>query len=86
MAAKTPDSIKGERIGNMRMLRLTFSATNLDDTDTVTVGGSTFPFVGAWFAPTTTTGVVGISHSAGVLTVACSAANQVGTLYVLCRG
>lgn len=86
MASKTADLIKRETLGSLGMIRLNFTATNLDNGDTITIGSATFPYVSAWFAPSTTTGVVGVAHSAGVLTVACSADNQVGDLFVLVRG
>ena len=83
MAAKTPDTIRQENLGTVRLVMAIFSSTNIDDTDTYTTGMD--GIVGAWFAPDLTTGVVGVSNAAGVLTFAASAANQTGTLYILQR-
>lgn len=83
MAAKTPDSVRMDSLGSLRLIQAIFSSTNLDDTDTYATGIT--GIVGAWFAPDTTTGVVGVANSAGTLTFACSAANQTGTLFILAR-
>lgn len=83
MAAKTPDSVSQESLGSLRLVRAVFSSTNLDNTDTYTTNIT--GVIDAWFSPSTTTGVTGCSVSAGVITFACSADNQLGTLYILCR-
>lgn len=83
MAAKTPDAVYRESLGTVNLVRCEFTSTNLDNTDTYTTGIA--GIVGAWFSPSTTTGVVGVSNASGVLTFACSADNQVGTLFILCR-
>lgn len=83
MAAKTPDTVRQENLGTLRLVMALFTSTNLDNADTWTTGMD--GIVGAWFAPNTTTGVVGVDNSAGVLTFACSADNQTGTLYILQR-
>lgn len=84
MAAKTPDSVYQESLGSLRLIRAKFTSTNLDNTDTYATGID--GIVDAWFSPSTTTGVVGVSNSSGTLTFACSADNQVGTLFILVRG
>lgn len=83
MAAKTPDSVSQENLGSVRLVLGTFSTTNLDNADTYTTNLT--GLIKAWFEPSTTTGVVGCNISSGVITFACSADNQVGTLYMLCR-
>lgn len=83
MAAKTPDSVKQDKLGTVRLIYAFFTSTNLDNTDTYATGID--GIIGAWFAPNTTTGVVGVSNSSGTLTFACSADNQTGTLFILAR-
>lgn len=83
MAAKTPDSVKIDSLGSVRLIRAGFTSTNLDNADTYATGIK--GIVGAWFSPDTTTGVVGVSNSAGTLTFACSADNQTGTLFILAK-
>lgn len=84
MAAKTPDSVRQENLGSARLVMAIFSTTNIDNTDTYATGMK--GIIGAWFAPDTTTGVVGVSNSAGTLTFAASADNQTGILFILHRG
>ena len=83
MAAKTPDSVKQDKLGTVRLIYANFTSTNLDDTDTYATGID--GIIGAWFSPDSTKGVVGVSNSAGTLTFACSADNQTGTLFILAR-
>ena len=83
MASKPPDSVAQDNLGSLRLVRASYVATNIDDTDTwdTKIKG----IVDAWFGPSTTSGVVGVAISGTTLTFAASAANQVGTLYILAR-
>lgn len=88
MAAKTPDSINIHSMGDCKLLRATFSTTNLDDTDTWTSGLS--GVVDYWFTgknnPTTqaSAGIHGaFVASTGVFTFYPGEDNWEGTLFIM---
>lgn len=85
MGAKTPSSKLNENIGSLRLIVLPFA--NVDNGDTYT--SNIKSIVACYFKTTTTTGAVGCYVSTaltGIITFACSADDQVGTLYILARG
>ena len=90
MAAKTPDSIKQEKLGTVRLLRAIFSTTNIDDGDTWTptrIDG----YVDHWFSGQSNPGTqasagVHVAYSSGVFTFYPGEDNTTGTLFVLVRG
>lgn len=81
MAAKTPASVSQESLGSVRLVRAVF--TDVDNTDTW--ASAITGVIDGWFSPSTTTGSTGVSVSGSTVTFACSADNQAGTLYLLCR-
>lgn len=91
MAAKTPDSIKGPHsMGDHKLIRATFSTTNLDDGDTWT---TTIPGItDYWFTgknnPTTqaSTGIhASFVASTGVFTFWPGEDNWEGTLFIMLK-
>ena len=86
MAAKTPDSIREENLGSLRLIIAEFVATNIDDDDTWATGITSI--IGWPIVQSTIDGpqdcTVDAKTAAGVLTFA-SAADQTVYVYILCK-
>jgi len=87
MAAKTPDSVVVESVGNLRKITATFSTNDIDDNDTWTSG---IRSAVAWDVHTSIDGASDTAVDAydatdGKFTFG-SAANQTGRLVIWARG
>jgi len=88
MAAITPDSIKQESLGSLKLLVCNFETTLIDTGDTYATGlGDSI--VSIWTSCSTNEGgeVVNVANSSGDLTLHTNLGNDNGaTLYILVRG
>lgn len=87
MAAKTPDSVKSDSFGSMRLVTATFATNDIDDGDTWVSG---LPNAMAFWAngtddPTQEKEGIDVSFSAGTFTFSAGEANRQGILYVLTK-
>ena len=83
MAAKTPDSVLRDSLGSVTRLACLFSSNNIDDGDTYTSNLSGIKY--AWFQAEGTTGLVGVSKTAGgeiTFLTGVEADDMTGTLYL----
>lgn len=91
MAAKTPDNIYTESLGNLKLIRAVFSSTNIDDGDTWDSNIVGIVPNGFWFGATNNPGTqasagVHVAESSDTFTFYPGEDNATGTLFILVRG